>query len=137
LLGSTTDGNADKDKWINLERLRRARAFDIPMCEQAPDGFPPVTLAVQRGLTALNMERPDKLADTLSALYHAFWVERQAIEKPEVAIPCFAKALGTTEAKAKALFEKGSAPEAKNLLLKNTDLAFQDGAFGLPWFIGT
>jgi 2-hydroxychromene-2-carboxylate isomerase len=107
------------------------------MCEQVPDDFPPLTLNTQRALTALNMERPDKLADALSALYHAFWIERQPIQKPEAAIPAFAKALGITEAEAKALWEKGNTPEAKSLLLKNTDLAFQDGAFGLPWFSAT
>ena len=110
--------------------------FDIPMCEQIPDGFPPVTLNIQRVLTALDMEKADALPNALSALYHAFWVERQPLQKPEIAIPCFAKALGGSEQDAKAVFEKGNSPDAKSLLVKNTDIAFQEGAFGLPWFIG-
>jgi len=126
----------NKDKWIGLERLRWARLFDIPMTEEMPDGFPPLTLNVQRALTALNTERPEALADTLDALYHALWVEGKPIQKPEVAITCFAKALESEEA-AKTMFEKGNTSDAKALLVKNTDLAFQKGAFGLPWFLVT
>jgi len=127
----------NKDKWINLERQRWARLFSIPMADDTPDGFPPNTVNVQRALTALHMEQPDKVAPTLEALYHAFWVERQPMPKPEVAIPCFAKGMGCSESDAKALFEKGSKPDVKALLVKNTDVAFSTGAFGLPWFVAT
>jgi len=127
----------NKDKWVDIERLRWARQFDIPMAETTPDGFPPLTLGVQRALTALTMVQPSALEDALSALYHAFWVERQAIQKPEVAVSILAKALGGSHADAKAIFEKGNSPEAKSLLTKNTDIAFQEGAFGLPWFVAT
>jgi hypothetical protein len=40
----------DKDKWIDKDRLRWARAFSIPMTAKLPDGFPegepPTTLTV-------------------------------------------------------------------------------------------
>jgi len=127
----------NKDKWINIERLRWARAFDIPMSEQMPDGFPPVTLQTQRALTALHMENPDKLADTMTELYRALWIDGQPIEKPSGAIPCFAKALGISQLEAETLYKKGNDPNVKSQLLKNTDLAFNDGAFGLPWFVVT
>ena len=36
----------DKSQWIDLERLRWAREFNVPMAETFPKGFPPVTLGV-------------------------------------------------------------------------------------------
>jgi 2-hydroxychromene-2-carboxylate isomerase len=106
------------------------------MCKQAPEGFPLDTLATQRALTALFMEKPDKFIDTLTEIYRTLWIDRQPIQKPEAAIPCFAKACGISEAEAKALYQKGNSPDVKSLLKKNTDLAFHDGAFGIPWFVG-
>lgn len=110
--------------------------FDIPMTEDMPEGFPPNTLHTQRALTALYMEKPEMVSDALGAIYHAFWVDKKPIAKPEVVAPLLAKALGTSEADAQALFKKGGSPDAKAVLVKNTDAAFEDGAFGLPWFVG-
>jgi 2-hydroxychromene-2-carboxylate isomerase len=126
----------NKDKWIAIERLRWARLFNIPMCEEIPEGFPPMTLAVQRALCALAIERPSAVPAALDALYHALWVERQPIQNKDVAISILAKGLDVSADEAKSLFEKGASTEAKALLAKNTDLAFSEGAFGLPWFVG-
>jgi 2-hydroxychromene-2-carboxylate isomerase len=126
----------NKDKWIGLERLRWARLFSIPTCEEIPDGFPPMTLGVQRALCALSIERPSALPAALDALYQALWVERQPIQNKDVAISVLAKGLGVSIDEAKSLFEQGASPEAKALLSKNTDVAFEEGAFGLPWFVG-
>ncbi|KIW03215.1 hypothetical protein, variant [Verruconis gallopava] len=127
----------NKDRWINKERVRLARSFDIPMCDAVPDGFPMNTLATQRALTALNMQMPERFPDALAAFYHALWCDRQPIHKPEVAIPILARTLQMSDVEAKALFERGSEPEVKSLLTKNTELAFEEGAFGLPWFVAT
>jgi 2-hydroxychromene-2-carboxylate isomerase len=126
----------NKDKWIAIERLRWARLFNIPMCEEIPEGFPPMTLAIQRALCALSMDRPSAVPVALDALYHALWVERQPIQNKDVAISVLAKGLNVSIEESKALFEKGATPQAKALLSKNTDLAFENGAFGLPWFVG-
>ena len=109
----------------------------MPMSEAMPEGFPPNTLATQRALTALNMRSPEKLADTLSALYEAFWVDKKPVQCPEVVVPVLARVLNLSEADAKDLYSNGSSAEAKSLLVKNTDAAFDDGAFGLPWFVGS
>lgn len=105
------------------------------MAEEMPAGFPPLTLGLQRALCALSIERPDKVADALAALYHAMWADLRPVHRPEVAVEVLAKVLGSGEL-VQALFDKGGGAEAKGLLLKNTDQAFQDGAFGLPWFVG-
>jgi 2-hydroxychromene-2-carboxylate isomerase len=43
--------------------------------------------------------------------------------------------VGSNEEAGKVI-EKTKSEEVKKLLEKNTDAAFKDGAFGLPWFVG-
>ncbi|MCJ1303382.1 hypothetical protein MMC08_006191 [Hypocenomyce scalaris] len=105
------------------------------MTKEMPEGFPPNTIATQRALCALTQTSPEKLPDALTALYHAFWVERQQINKPEVIGSVLEKALGTNVAN--GVMEKVSSAEVKLLLSANTDKALEEGAFGLPWFVAT
>jgi 2-hydroxychromene-2-carboxylate isomerase len=37
---------------------------------------------------------------------------------------------------AKKIIERTKTEEVKKLLTANTEKAFEDGAFGLPWFVG-
>lgn len=146
----------DKDKWINVERLRWSRLFEVPMAKSMPDNFPPFTLTIMRTLCALTASDPDqeKLCQSLDALFNAFWVGKQPTHQPEVMQQVLKQVLGEDEA------VKGMSPvrhrfmkilllnypctaiemaknEGKTLLLQNTDKAYDDGAFGLPWFICT
>lgn len=41
-----------------------------------------------------------------------------------------------SEAEAKKVLEASKGEEAKKRLSGNTDRAFAEGAFGLPWFVG-
>lgn len=59
------------------------------------------------------------------------------LNKPDTVVALFAKALKISQEDAKALYAKGSSPEAKALLMKITKAAFHEGTFGLPWFIGS
>jgi 2-hydroxychromene-2-carboxylate isomerase len=99
-----------------------------------PEVFPVRMLEVQRALCALQMERPDVLPDALAVLYHALWVEHRQINKPEISISLLTQVLKGSQETAKELLVKGASPEAKALLTKNTNLAFEQGPFGLPWF---
>ncbi|KAK3691703.1 hypothetical protein LTR37_018496 [Vermiconidia calcicola] len=125
----------NKDKWINVERKRWQKAFNIPMSDDTPKPFPQPTLNTQRALCAIEMSQPEKLTDCFDALYQAFWVENQTIGKPEVIAPVLTKALG--EKDAKSIMEKMSSAEAKKRLSENSDAAMAEGAFGLPWFVAT
>ena len=49
----------DKDIWIEVERVRWAKAFNIPMKEEQPPDFPPMTLNIIRALCALTALHPD------------------------------------------------------------------------------
>lgn len=43
--------------------------------------------------------------------------------------------MGSDE-EAKKVIERTKTDEVKGLLSENTEKAFNDGAFGLPWFVG-
>lgn len=87
-----------------IEKERSAKMFNIPVAAKTPEPFPQPTINTQRALCALSMSNPSKLPDAFAALYHAFWVERVAIGKPEVFGPILAKVLG--ESAAKGVMEK-------------------------------
>ncbi|KAL2857168.1 thioredoxin-like protein [Aspergillus pseudoustus] len=123
----------NKDKWINVERLRWARYFSVPMAEKTPEGFPQLTLGVQRALTAISQKAPDQLAPVTEAIWKEFWVKGDGkASQPEGFIPILEKILG--EAETKAIVEAANGPEIKARLSANTQQAYDSGAFGLPWF---
>ncbi|KAL2006988.1 hypothetical protein VTN00DRAFT_8426 [Thermoascus crustaceus] len=123
----------NKDKWTDLERLRWARRFSVPMTERMPEGFPPLTLGVQRALCAISLLSPHKLTSAIDALYHSFWVDANtAIGKPEGFMPVLERVLGKEGAE--EVLRASNEPKVKALLASNTDKAMASGAFGLPWF---
>ena len=123
----------NKGQWIGVERLRWARLFNIPMTKEVPAGFPVLTLQTMRALCALQILKEDALPEALDELYAAMWVERRSeVGKAEGFKPVLEKAIGK-ELTAKVL-EGMNGKEAKARLMENTDLAFNRGAFGLPWW---
>ncbi|KAG4421777.1 hypothetical protein IFR04_005027 [Cadophora malorum] len=129
----------NKDKWIGVERTRWAKLFNIPMHPELPEGFPPLTLPIMRAMCALTVLHPGKdgqeiLCKALDALFKAFWVEHKKTNEKEVLAEVLNSVLGKEEAE-KVLSMAGK--EGKEVLAKNTDKAFADGAFGLPWFVAT
>lgn len=106
------------------------------MHDEVPVGFPISTLGTQRMLCALALEQPDAVPRVIDVLYHEFFVNHQMLNKPEVVVALTAKALQISHEDAKSWYEKGNYPEAKALLMQNTKMAFDEGAFGLPWLIG-
>ncbi|RMY22338.1 hypothetical protein D0865_16557, partial [Hortaea werneckii] len=134
----TTLTLTDKGPYIFHQRERWATRFSIPFAPTSPEPFPQLTLQVQRTLCAIMLTQPASTLDAcFAALYHAFWVDLVSpINKPENFLPVLSKVLGG-EGVAKEMFEKGNSAEAKKVLAGNTEQAFQEGAFGLPWFVAT
>jgi 2-hydroxychromene-2-carboxylate isomerase len=100
-----------------------------------PSPFPQVTIVPDRALCYVESKHPEKLQDAIQALYKAFWVETKTISDPKVVAGALESALG------KALAEEimaavGSEP-VKAALKENTDKAFKDGCFGIPFFVAT
>ncbi|KAK7931238.1 hypothetical protein PG985_001950 [Apiospora marii] len=126
----------NKDRWVEQERLRWARAFNVPMKLSIPPNFPPNTLHTMRALCAISLQ-PDgqeKLARALGALYAAMWAAHEQIGNPRVFKPILTQVLGKESTK-EALAYSGTV--GKSTLKANTDKAFEDGAFGLPWMVCT
>lgn len=123
----------NKGTWINVERLRWSSLFKIPMSKTMPKGFPVLTLQTMRAMCALQILDAAKLHAALDALYEAFWVNANSeVGKADGFGPILEKAVGK-ELTGKVL-EQMNGKEAKARLMSNTDLALNDGAFGIPWW---
>ena len=127
----------NKDKWINLERIRWASQFKVPIAPDTPPGFPVLTLTTMRAMCYLNEKYPQEvLVKALDALYQSFWVEANSGVGKAEGEKGFGKVLeGVLEKDVLAdMLANIGSKTAKDALMKNTDATFDDGAFGLPWF---
>ncbi|KAH8816280.1 DDHD domain-containing protein [Xylogone sp. PMI_703] len=123
------------DKWIEKERVRWARLFKVPLHDGPPTGFPPLTVPIMRALCVISAHGGQgPLTKALDSLYQAYWADNRPTQNKEVLEEVLSETLGQKEAqKVMTAVPK----EGKELLIKNTDMAFADGAFGLPWFVVT
>jgi 2-hydroxychromene-2-carboxylate isomerase len=64
-----------------------------------------------------------------------FWVHWSDPMKPENLQAMVRTIVGSDE-EAQKVIERTKSDEVKNVLSENTQKAFKDGAFGLPWFVG-
>jgi hypothetical protein len=107
-----TNSLLDKDKWIDRERLRWARKFNVPMHHAIPPGFPVNSLTVcpphhphstpsksppsqvQRALTALSLAAPAQFPATVAALYAHYFVDHAPLARIEDFMPVFVRVAG-------------------------------------------
>ncbi|KAI9930973.1 hypothetical protein ASPWEDRAFT_34510 [Aspergillus wentii DTO 134E9] len=123
----------NKDAWLNQERDRWARYFDVPMIKHFPEDFPPMTLEAQRALCAINQRIPEKLLGVTEELYRSIWIHgNMKVGQGAALAAVLERVLGKNDAD--AIIKATKEPEIKALVASNTDRAFKDGAFGLPWF---
>ncbi|CAF9924376.1 hypothetical protein IMSHALPRED_006169 [Imshaugia aleurites] len=130
----------DKGEWLRKERLRWAKLFNVPMAEGIPPGFPANTIKVQRVLTSVAILHPERLGDTLAAIYHASFAELKEVHTPDRLVPILAKLFGeegTKEILIKVAIKLSTSDEVKKLLIAKTDEALAEGSFGLPWYVAT
>lgn len=125
------------------ERVRMARNFNVPMVKETPPNFPPLTLTVMRAICAISHvtgqpqtspEAQKAIIKSLDAFYEAYWVQGRTITDKDVVLDVVKKIVGGGAQEAERVVEV-SGGDGKQLLLKNTDLAFAEGAFGLPWMV--
>ena len=98
-----------------------------------PEPFPQNTLPTMRSMCALQLVRPEKVDEYMTALCKKFWIDLEPVSKPEVFVKILAEVLGSEE-EAKEILRKMTETEAKDLLKANTEEAFKSGSFGAPWF---
>ncbi|KAI5237610.1 putative 2-hydroxychromene-2-carboxylate isomerase [Aureobasidium subglaciale] len=125
----------NKGAYIESDRKRWSKYANIPMGKNMPENFPPFTLHVMRALAVVEEKHGGKLTESIAALYKGMWVDGKKIHEPAVFEEILAGVLGEEEAK--KVVEESTKKEAKDRLTANTDLAFKEGAFGLPWFLAT
>lgn len=125
------------------ERTRWARYFSVPMISTTPPNFPPLTLTVMRAINALS-HLADASSQTspaaqkaiihaLDVFFDAYWVRGEVITDKDVLARILGTIVGGEDKVAKVM--EVAAGEGKKMLLANSDLAFDEGAFGLPWYV--
>ncbi|KAH8759509.1 HCCA isomerase/glutathione S-transferase kappa [Diaporthe sp. PMI_573] len=134
----------NKDRWIDNERLRWARYFNVPIVTDVPEGFPANTLHIMRIVCALGRlacsDQPptsspsqpsqEAVIRALDAFFDIYWARGHNITEKDVTAEVLMRVGGKDFGNVSRL----AAGEAKMILAENTDRAFADGAFGLPWF---
>jgi 2-hydroxychromene-2-carboxylate isomerase len=105
------------------------------MSSTPPPGFPINTLPLQRTLCSLSLSHPDSLPQALSLFWENTWVHWNEPLKPENLHAMVSTTVGSDE-EAKKVIERTKSEEVKKLLSGNTESAFGEGAFGLPYFVG-
>ncbi|KAH8621087.1 hypothetical protein IG631_24252 [Alternaria alternata] len=103
--------------------------------KDTPPGFPVNTLPIQRALVSLSLSHPQKVERAIELFYQNFWVQWNDPTKPET-LQAILKTVLDSDEEARKVIERTRTEEIKQKLGKNTTKAFEDGAFGLPWFVG-
>ncbi|KAM3415043.1 Glutathione S-transferase kappa [Cercospora zeina] len=127
----------NKKDWINIERMRTAKTLRIPVMPETPKPFPQSTVNAQRALCYIYAKKSQtELVKALDALYEAFWVEGVSpIADAKNLEAALGKVLGGEQVK--EILQGIKSEEAKATLKKNSDQAFEEGCFGLPWWVAT
>lgn len=111
-----------------------------------PPNFPPLTLTVMRAINAISLltgkeqtspEAQQAIIRALDIFYEAYWVQGKVITDKNVLAETLGKIVGGGDASSDEVAKvlEVASGEGKQILLKNTDLAFAEGAFGLPWMV--
>jgi 2-hydroxychromene-2-carboxylate isomerase len=86
-------------------------------------------------LASLELSHSQKVESAVGLFYENFWVQWNEPTKPENTQAILRTVLGSDE-EARKVVERTKTDEVKKALNGNTNKAFEDGAFGLPWFVG-
>ena len=79
--------------------MRWSKLFQVPMLDQSPAGFPPLTLLTMRALCAVTaLKDHETLVKCLDELYPAYWVEGKKTNEKDVLFECLSKVLGQATA---------------------------------------
>lgn len=140
----------NKSTWINKERERWAEVFNIPLRESTPPGFPISTVSAMRALVALQVDGSaddETVAKCIEVLWCVVWHPKAEclrgvggqgengewdLKDPKVLEVLLGSVVG--EEIAKRVVGRIGSQEVKDKLTGNTKIAFEKGAFGLPWF---
>lgn len=113
-----------KGRWMLGNVLRKAQRLGLPLAPPHSHPFNPLA-ALRLSCCELAAEERLRLID---ALWLATWAHSREVANPEV-LSALISAQGFDGA---ALLAEANAPAARERLRRNTELALQAGAFGVP-----
>jgi 2-hydroxychromene-2-carboxylate isomerase len=118
-----------RDMLTDLARF--ARRYGVSM--HFNPHFPINTLALMRGAVGVQIRRPHRFEDFVSAIFRAMWVDGRNMGDAAVV----AEVLGQAGFDPRSVLELTADPAIKEALKANTDEAVRRGAFGAPtMFVG-
>jgi hypothetical protein len=83
----------------------------------------------------LSLSHPQSVPQAIALLWESFWVHWNDPTKPENLQAIVRTVVGSDD-EAKKVIDRTKTDEVKKALSANTEQAFKEGAFGLPWFVG-
>lgn len=112
------------------------------MKQQTPPNFPAQTLTMMRALAALrelDCGRQDRMVRALDALFHGYFAQHRPTYEPAELTRVLMGVLGSSTEADRVIEAASSDAECggKKALRGNTDAAFRDDAFGVPWMVCT
>ena len=117
-----------KGRYMATDLLRHARRYGVPFAFNPH--FPINTLALMRGASGYQMQRPEDIARYLEALFNALWVDQRNLADDAVLGPIL-EAAGLDVQQYQAMI---SDDQVKGALKASTEEAVQRGVFGAPTF---
>jgi 2-hydroxychromene-2-carboxylate isomerase len=109
------------------------------MHHERPPNFPPRTLPIMRALAALGSTSQSDLQSAMDALWEEFFVKHTQTEEPTALRRILSEVLDSPVL-ADGLLTRAASDSVdggKTILSSNTEKAFRDGAFGVPWMVCT
>ncbi|KAJ3289088.1 hypothetical protein HDU79_004327 [Rhizoclosmatium sp. JEL0117] len=114
-----------------IKFLKRMYDIDIGY----PKDFPQLTLHAQRILTALRLQKSDKLEAASKAFWKLYWRDEKSITSKEDLFAYLAPIVGKEHA-TKLVEVDSQTPQVKQELIRVTKEAVEvHGAFGAPWIV--
>lgn len=117
-----------KGNYVFVDFGRFAKRYGVPLVMNPH--FPINTLMLMRGAAGLQLRGDARLVDYCNAIFHAIWVDAQAMGEPAVVGQVLAQAGFDPQ----ALLALTAEPDVKEHLKATTEEAVARGVFGAPTF---
>ncbi|PWN37071.1 thioredoxin-like protein [Meira miltonrushii] len=125
----------NKGIWMDEDMSRASKFYGVTL--NRPPVFPVNTFFAQSLLRLIQINHPEKLDDSIDALYEAVWTRNDEVEKPET-LGKVIKPIFNDDQKIKSLVERAYDKQEKGALADlSRKLVTEGGAFGAPWIVVT
>ncbi|WP_198084142.1 2-hydroxychromene-2-carboxylate isomerase [Variovorax sp. E3] len=120
-----------KGRYTQMDYERHARRYGVPF--QGNPHFPVITLFLMRGITGIQLRRPEQLQQLLGCVFKALWIDALNLNDAQLTARILTEG-GFDPAEIDRLAQD---PEIKAALKATTQEAVERGVFGAPTlFVG-